>query len=330
MCRAFPVVTQDMRAPGAAVKDWNDSKLYCGCVCACLGPCVLRSPHAALAVAKGAVPRSIHGPRLLLPWVLRLGVSMCLACPCFCRCASGQSRASVAFALVGAPRGIHVPCLSLLWSPLIGVSSCLVCPCFGRCASGYPHASFAHTFVGAHRGSHGPQLPLLWSARLGVSTCLVCPCFGRRPSGYPRASFTHALVGAHRGIRALRFPSLARASDSALSCRPLPRCPIVPSPRRQIAPLSRCPWARAQAPSQALPAAVRKDRTPSASSITAPLFLRLKAVDVAHAHYGGDGLAMTGDDQPVAGGGHVIQKRAPILAQFAAGDSDMHYGPRAE
>src|SRR6056297_3023465 len=109
MCRAFPVVTQDMRAPGAAVKDWNDSKLYCGCVCACLGPCVLRSPHTALAVAKGAVskgagPRSIHGPRLPLLWLLRLGVSTRLVCPCFGRCASGYPRASFAHALVGAPR----------------------------------------------------------------------------------------------------------------------------------------------------------------------------------------------------------------------------------
>src|SRR6056297_3209626 len=128
MCRAFPVVTQDMRAPGAAVKDWNDSKLYCGCVCACLGPCVLRSPHAALAVAKGAVPRSIHGPRLLLPWVLRLGVSMCLVCPCFGRCPSGYPRASFAFALVGAHRGIHAPHLPMLWSARIAASARFAAP----------------------------------------------------------------------------------------------------------------------------------------------------------------------------------------------------------
>src|SRR6056297_245499 len=121
MCRAFPVVTQDMRAPGAAVKDWNDSKLYCGCVCACLGPRVLRSLHAALAVAKGAVakgavPRSIHGPRLPLLWSVRIAVSTCPVCLCFGWCASGYPRASFALALVGAHRGIHLPRMPLLWS----------------------------------------------------------------------------------------------------------------------------------------------------------------------------------------------------------------------
>src|SRR6056297_1344348 len=291
---------------------------------------ILNYTAAVFALALVLASCGVHMPRLPLPKVLCLAVSTGLACSCLGCCASGYPCASLALAFVGAPRGSHGPQLPLLWSARLGVSTCLVCPCFGRRSSGYPHASFALALVGAPRGIHMPRLPILLSVRIVAVTGLSCLCFGRRASGYPRALFVLALVGAHRGIRALRFPSLARASDSALSCRPLPRCPIVPSPRRQIAPLSRCPWARAQAPSQALPAAVRKDRTPSASSITAPLFLRLKAVDVAHAHYGGDGLAMTGDDQPVAGGGHVIQKRAPILAQFAAGDSDMHYGPRAE
>src|SRR6056297_1474161 len=208
MCRAFPVVTQDMRAPGAAVKDWNDSKLYCGCVCACLGPCVLRSPHAALAVAKGAVPRSIHGPRLLLPWVLRLGVSMCLACPCFDRCASGYPHASFALALVGAPRGIHMPRLPLLLSVRIEAVTGLACLCFGRRASGYPRALFVLALVGAHRGIHGPRLPLLWSARIAASARFASP---RLPE--PRTA----------PFRAARCPV------AQLSHRPvarLPRCPV--------------------------------------------------------------------------------------------------------
>ena len=213
-----------MRAPGAAVKDWNDSKLYCGCVCACLGPCVLRSPHAALAVAKGAVPRSIHGPRLLLPWVLRLGVSMCLACPCFDRCASGYPHASFALALVGAPRGIHMPRLPILLSVRIVAVTGLSCLCFGRRASGYPRALFVLALVGAHRGIHGPRLPLLWSARIGVSTRLIYPCFGRRASRHPRASLP------------LACPSLGQR-PFVPPVAPLPNCPIAPSPDCPVVPL---------------------------------------------------------------------------------------------
>jgi hypothetical protein len=64
------------------------------------------------------------------------------------------------------------------------------------------------------------------------------------------------------------------------------------------------------------------------SPIAAPLFCRFEDLQIAQAHQCRHGLTMAGDNQPVIGGGDVIQKRAPILAEFAAACSDMHEAPR--